>query len=63
MLINNVLLIANNNVLWSGRVAEEQVQDNRTNKIRTLNQKLHQDLRVTVSLVPVGNGLTLARKN
>lgn len=56
-------LIAIDNVLWSGRVANLQVQDNRTNKIRTLNQKLHQDLRVTISLVPIGDGLTLARKN
>lgn len=56
-------LIAIDNVLWSGRVADPQVQDNRTNKIRTLNQKLHQDLRVTISLVPIGDGLTLAMKN
>ncbi len=56
-------LIAIDNVLWSGRVADPQVQDNRTNKIRALNQKLHQDLRITISLVPIGDGLTLARKN
>lgn len=56
-------LIAIDNVLWSGRVADSQVQDNRTNKIRALNQKLHQDLRITISLVPIGDGLTLARKN
>lgn len=55
-------LIAIDNVLWSGRVAEAQVQDNRTNKIRALNQKLHQDQRVTISLVPIGDGLTLAWK-
>ncbi len=56
-------LIAIDNVLWSGRVADPQVQDNRTNTIRALNQKLYQDLRVTVSLVPIGDGLTLAMKN
>lgn len=56
-------LIAIDNILWSGRVADPQVQDNRTNKIRALNQKLHQDLRVTISLVPIGDGLTLAMKN
>ena len=55
-------LIAIDNVLWSGRVADPQVQDNRTNKIRTLNQNLHQDLRVTLSLVPIADGLTLALK-
>lgn len=56
-------LIAIDNVLWSGRVADPQVQDNRTKKMRALNQKLHQDLRVTVSLVPIADGLTLALKN
>lgn len=55
-------VIAIDNVLWSGRVADPQVQDNRTNKIRALNQKLHQDLRVTLSLVPIADGLTLALK-
>lgn len=55
-------LIAIDNVLWSGRVADPQVQDNRTNKIRAFNQKLYQDLRVTLSLVPIGDGLTLALK-
>ncbi|MBW4547039.1 MAG: class I SAM-dependent methyltransferase [Symplocastrum torsivum CPER-KK1] len=55
-------LIIVDNVLWSGRVADAQVQDNRTNAIRSLNQKLHQDQRVTLSLVPIGDGLTLALK-
>lgn len=55
-------LIAVDNVLWSGRVADPQVQDNRTNKIRAFNQKLHQDARVAISLVPIGDGLTLAWK-
>ena len=55
-------LIAIDNVLWSGRVADPQIQDNRTKKIRALNQKLHQDSRITLSLVPIGDGLTLARK-
>lgn len=55
-------LIAIDNVLWSGRVTDPQVQDNRTKKIRALNQKLYQDQRVTISLVPLGDGLTLALK-
>jgi predicted O-methyltransferase YrrM len=55
-------LIAIDNVLWSGRVADPQVQDNRTSKIRALNEKLHQDQRITLSLVPIGDGLTLALK-
>ncbi|BAY65525.1 O-methyltransferase family protein [Calothrix brevissima NIES-22] len=56
-------LIAIDNVLWSGRVADAQVKDNRTRKIRTFNEKLHQDQRITLSLVPIADGLTLARKN
>ncbi|MEM9922566.1 MAG: class I SAM-dependent methyltransferase [Cyanobacteria bacterium P01_D01_bin.50] len=55
-------LIAIDNVLWSGKVADSQVEDNRTKKIRVLNEKIHQDERVTISLVPIGDGLTLARK-
>lgn len=56
-------LITIDNVLWSGRVADPQVQDNRTKKIRAFNQKLHQDSRVTLSLIPIADGLTLVRKN
>lgn len=55
-------LIAIDNVLWSGRVADPQVQDHRTNEIRALNEKLHHDERVTLSLVPIADGLTLALK-
>jgi predicted O-methyltransferase YrrM len=55
-------LIAIDNVLWSGRVASEDEQDNRTIAIREFNQKLHQDERVTISLVPIADGLTLALK-
>ena len=55
-------LIAVDNVLWSGRVADPEEQDNRTNKIRNFNQKLYQDERVSISLVPIADGLTLALK-
>lgn len=55
-------LIAIDNVLWGGAVADEAVQDNRTKKIRALNQKLYQDERVNLSLVPIADGLTLAMK-
>ncbi|MEA5578072.1 class I SAM-dependent methyltransferase [Anabaena sp. UHCC 0451] len=56
-------LIAIDNVLWSGKVADPEIQDNQTKKIRVFNQKLHQDSRITLSLVPIADGLTLARKN
>lgn len=55
-------LIAIDNVLWSGRVADPQVQDNRTNRIRAFNQKLYQDQRVTLSMLAIADGLTLAMK-
>ena len=55
-------LIAIDNVLWSGRVAEPQVQDNQTQVIRALNEKLHDDKRITLSMVPIADGLTLALK-
>ncbi|MEH2045731.1 class I SAM-dependent methyltransferase [Nostoc sp.] len=55
-------LIAIDNVLWSGQVAEEQNQDESTQAIRALNEKLHHDERITLSLVPIGDGLTLAIK-
>lgn len=55
-------LIAIDNVLWSGQVAEKQNQDESTQAIRALNEKLHHDERVTLSLVPIADGLTLAIK-
>ncbi|MGQ9873185.1 class I SAM-dependent methyltransferase [Leptodesmis sp.] len=55
-------LIAIDNVLWSGAVADPEIQDTRTNAIRALNQKLHQDKRVALSLIPIADGLTLALK-
>lgn len=55
-------LIAIDNVLWGGDVADPEVQDRRTQKIRELNQKIHQDQRVTMCLVPIADGLTLAMK-
>ncbi|MEM6349261.1 MAG: class I SAM-dependent methyltransferase [Cyanobacteria bacterium P01_D01_bin.14] len=55
-------LIAIDNVLWSGRVADPDTADNRTKKIRALNQKIYEDDRVDISLVPIADGLTLVRK-
>jgi len=55
-------LIAIDNVLWSGRVANLQVQDQSTRAIRALNEQLLHDQRVALSLVPIGDGLTLALK-
>ncbi|HAG82292.1 MAG TPA: SAM-dependent methyltransferase [Cyanobacteria bacterium UBA12227] len=56
-------LIMIDNVLWSGRVVDSQVQDESTQAIRNFNEKLHQDQRVILSLVPIADGLTLALKS
>lgn len=55
-------LVAIDNVLWDGQVIAPGATDDETAAIRTLNQALHLDDRVTLSLVPIGDGMTLARK-
>jgi len=55
-------LILIDNVLWDGKVADQSVEDPQTQAIRNLNQKLHQDDRIDLSLLPLADGLTLARK-
>jgi caffeoyl-CoA O-methyltransferase len=55
-------LIAVDNVLWSGRVADPADRDEDTAALRALNARLHGDERVDLAMVPIGDGLTLARK-
>lgn len=55
-------LIIFDNMLWSGRVADESVQDIDTAALRALNLKLKGDQRVDISLLPMADGITLARK-
>lgn len=50
------------NVLWNGAVVDTADQSPDTVAIREVNEKLATDARVTLSLVPIGDGLTLARK-
>lgn len=55
-------LIAIDNVLWSGKVADPEIKDKQTLAIRDFNRKLYQDDRVNISLIPIADGLTLAMK-
>jgi predicted O-methyltransferase YrrM len=55
-------LIAADNTLWSGRVADPTVRDADTEALRAFNAKVKADERVTLSLLPVGDGVTLARR-
>ena len=55
-------LIAIDNVLWGGRVVDESARDEETQAIRRLNDVIYEDSRVDISLIPVGDGVTLLRK-
>jgi len=55
-------MVAVDNTLWYGRVADASNHDDDTEAIRDFNRRLHEDARVDPSLVPIGDGMTLARK-
>ena len=55
-------IIAIDNTLWHGRVIDRRERSADTLAIRAFNRRLHRDRRVEVSLVPIGDGLTLAYK-
>ena len=50
------------NVLWGGDVANSDITDTDTEAIRELNRKIHQDPRISLSMLPLGDGLTVVRK-
>ncbi len=55
-------LIAADNVLWHGEIADPSVSGIDVEAVRAFNRKLLEDLRVEVSVVPLGDGLMLAYK-
>lgn len=55
-------VIAVDNVLWYGKVADAAVTDKATQALRELNDFLATDARVRMSLVPIGDGMTLCTR-
>ena len=55
-------LMAIDNVFWGGEVAQPEVDNVSVRGIRELNRILASDERVSLSMVPIADGLTLARK-
>jgi predicted O-methyltransferase YrrM len=55
-------LVMIDNVLWDGDVADLAKKDADTEAIRALNAKVRADERVTLCMVPIGDGVTMARK-
>ena len=55
-------LILIDNVLWSGKVLDPTITDKQTQAIREFNRKLYQDSRISLSLIAIADGLTLALK-
>ena len=54
-------LISVDNVLWDGKVADPANDEESTRAIRAFNARVRDDERVDLSLVPIGDGVTLAR--
>ncbi|WP_142848366.1 O-methyltransferase [Telmatospirillum sp. J64-1] len=55
-------IIALDNVLWHGAVADPADTSPTTEALRALNRKIHEDTRVDMCLVPIGDGLTFVRR-
>ena len=58
--VGGLLLV--DNVLWSGKVADPDDTEESTLAIRAFNRKVHKDDRVSLSMLPIGDGMTLIRK-
>ncbi len=55
-------LIVVDNVLWSGKVSDDATTDPDTQSLQAFNRRLYNDARISLSMLPVADGLTLARK-
>jgi|TARA_B100000959_G_scaffold287112_1_gene369426 predicted O-methyltransferase YrrM len=61
-LISKDGIILFDNVLWSGDVADPNNEEKETIALRELNQFLHGDDRVNITMIPVGDGITMVQK-
>ena len=61
-LVHSNGLIAIDNVLWGGKVLEYESMEPATRAIKRFNNHIYNDSRVEMSMLPIGDGLTLARK-
>lgn len=55
-------LVILDNVLWSGKVADAREQEPDTVALRAINRMIYQDERIDASIIPIGDGMTIARK-
>lgn len=55
-------IVTLDNVLWGGRVVDPEEQDPDTVALRRISQQVLDDDRVDISMLPLGDGLTIARK-
>jgi len=55
-------LLLIDNTLWDGKVCDLAIEDEDTLAIRALNKKLLSDERIDLCLLPISDGVTLARK-
>ena len=55
-------LIAIDNVLWSGRVINQEISDDDTVSIRKFNDHVSQDDRVSSVMLSIGDGITLVKR-
>lgn len=56
-------VIIADNVLWSGKVVQNEKIDKETEALLAFNQKIHKDVRVSNLLLPIRDGLLIAQKN
>ncbi len=62
VLVRSGGLILLDNMLWGGAVIDDTDNSADTVALRKLNRKIHDDARVSLSLLPIGDGLTIAHK-